>query len=140
MPPLNTIRKSALAWAISQSIAHGVQAATITVDNSGDAGEGCTFREAIQRVNTGGARDNGCTATGTAFGDQDTILFNVDSIDVLNAEINIQENVVINPNRSRVTIKANGNDRVLSVGNRSRSIDVSLNNLEITGGLTPAGQ
>ncbi len=109
-----------------------VQAATITVDNSGDVGEGCTFREAVERVNAAGALDNGCSASVRPFGDMDTILFDVDSVDGLTSDVTINRDLIINPNGDTVSISSAGDDRVISVSNST----VSFNRVVISGGRT----
>lgn len=74
-----TLRKTALALAISQVLLLGVsgaQAVTITVDSSADDnGTGCTLREAIANANdtTTGGSGNGCVAGDPAGAD--TITF-----------------------------------------------------------------
>ncbi len=138
MPPLNQLQKTGLALAISQGLclsACGItQAATLTVNNSGDSGEGCTFREAVERINTsGGAVDNGCRSTVSAFGNRDRILFDVDSVDGLTSAVRITKSVSINPGGDTVTITSAGNDRVLTI---SGSNTVTMDQLVVTGGST----
>lgn len=135
MPPLNRIQKSGIALAISQVLSHGAQAATITVNNLGDAGEGCTLREAIERINLSGEVDNGCSSQFTAFGTNDTITFANPGTIVLGGEqgeLLIEKSVSINASAvSGVTIDANQNSRVMRTDNET---SVTLTNLTLTGG------
>ncbi len=132
MPPLNKLQKTGLALAISQSVCTGAQAATITVNNSGDNGEGCTFREAVELINTaGGATGNGCQSTVSAFGNNDRILFDVDTIIGLTSEVVISKDVNINPNGEKVTISSDGTDRVLTITNAA---SVNIDRLVVTEG------
>ncbi len=133
MPPLNRLQKTGLALAISQGLCLSTQAATLTVNNSGDSGEGCTFREAVARINAGGALDNGCVSAGSAFGDNDTILFDVDAVNGLTSEVVISKDVSINPSGDSVTISSTGTDRVLGI---TGGATVNINRLMVTGGNT----
>lgn len=134
MPPLNRIQKSGIALAISQVLSHGAQAATITVNNLGDAGEGCTLREAIASVNAG-ANSSGCSSSnGEPFGSNDTITFANPGTIVLGSEgeLVVDKSVVINASTvSGVTIDASQNSRVMKTANQT---SVTLTNLTLTGG------
>ncbi len=133
MPPLNKLQKTGLVLAISQGLSLSANAATITVNNSGDSGEGCTFREAVARVNSGGSILNGCQSTASAFGTLDRILFDVDAVDGLTSAVEIKKSVIINLDGDTVTISSAGNDRVLRI---SSSDAVIMDQLVITGGST----
>lgn len=142
MPPLNRIQKTGIALAISQVLSHGAQAATITVNNSGDEREGCTFREAVERINAGGGDAlNGCQATVGEFGNRDTISFSVPAVENLLSSVSITKDVMINPRGTSVSIISNGDDRVLFIGGAAANspINVSLNNLVVSGGVTSPG-
>ena len=140
MPPLNRVQKSGIALAVSQLLSHGAQAATITVNNLGDANQGCTLRQALDRVNTNGETQNGCSSTASAFGTNDTITFANPGTIVLGSEgqLDITEDVSINASTvSGVTIDANQNSRVMEAGSGSTS--VTLSNLTLTGGRSGEG-
>ena len=137
MPPLNPLQKKCLALAISQSLISTAQAATIEVNNSGDAGVGCTLREAIMSANTSIAQNNGC-ATGsdadtdeilfnpTEFSNNSTIVLTAGQLDLQNKNIQINAQAISNG----VTVSAAGASRVMQVSGG----DVSINNLTLTGG------
>ncbi len=132
MPPLNKLQKTGLALAISQGLSLSANAATITVNNSGDNGEGCTFREAVELINASGwAAENGCQSSASPFGDNDRILFDVDAVNGLTSEVFISKDVSINPNGEKITISSNGTDRLLTVNSGAL---VSIDRLVITGG------
>lgn len=141
MPPLNRVQKTGIALAISQVLSHGAQAATITVNNSGDEREGCTFREAVESINAGGGDAlNGCQATVREFGNRDTISFSVPAVENLLSSVSITKDVMINPEGTSVSISSNGDDRVLIISGAAANspINVSLNNLVVSGGVTPS--
>lgn len=115
------------------------QAATISVTNDGDAGVGCTLREAITSLNDG-ILASGCTQTGS-FGVEDTVTFSGSmaaggSITLSAGQLNIKYGSEISIDASAtsgVTIDANSNSRVFRLYSESY---LSIDNLTITGGET----
>lgn len=115
------------------------QAATISVTNDGDAGVGCTLREAITSLNDG-ILATGCTQTGS-FGVEDTVTFSGSmaaggSIALSAGQLNIKYGSEISIDASAtsgVTIDANSNSRVFRLYSESY---LSIDNLTITGGET----
>ncbi len=133
----NHLKKSLLALAISQLISHGAQAAQIEVNNAGDDGEGCTFREAVERINTAGAvNNNGCLSRVSAFGTRDSISFSVPSV-TLKSEVIIEKDLAINRFTfdPPVTIKGDGSDGLFYI----RNSNVTFNKATLTGGAESSG-
>ena len=74
MPPLNPLQKRCLALAISQSLISTAQAATIEVNNGGDADVGCTLRDAITSFNDQSLAE-GCSYSSGTLAEPGTITF-----------------------------------------------------------------
>ena len=106
-------------------------AATLTVNNSLDGVDvaGCSFREAVESVNRGEAAF-GCVAAGDAFGVNDRVNFDVDSVSNIGEQILISSDVLINQNGSPISFTGIGDDRVLFIQNST----VLLENTIISGG------
>lgn len=146
MNKLNTtLKQTGIALAVAQAfVVNASSAARITVNDGGDAGAGCTFREAAAIVNAGSDQVNGCiidTSNGP-LGTNDTIEFNVvdDSV-TLNSDsgaVLIDSDVSINTNGGAVTIAGDN----ASIGFRYdinglliiRDADVSIENATLTNG------
>ena len=111
-------------------------AATITVNNNGDAGVACTLRDAIVSFNMVAAQP-GCSPSGV-FGTNDTIVFNSSlagntitlvpgHLDVLSTSpLEIDASTV-----SGITVSGDNSNRVFYVGD---SATLSVDNLTVTGG------
>lgn len=129
-----SVNKTALAMAVAQAFAINTSsAAIITVNNSLDAGVGCTLREAITSINAGVA-SGGCVASGV-LGTNDSIDFSVSEVIVSGSELAITENVSFNPDGSEVTIDGDGFEGVFYIENST----VSFDRVTITGGNTIGG-
>jgi len=135
MPPLNTFTRTCLAVALGQMMFVPAHAASIIVNDSGDAVTNappqCTLRDAIVSANTNAAT-GGCIS-GTAG--TDTITFHGTvgaTISLTQAlHLDITDDLIINgPNSDQLTIDGMSNARVFRI---SDSI-VSLNKLTIKGG------
>ncbi len=137
MPPLNPLQKKCLALAISQSLISTAQAATIQVNNDGDAGVGCTLREAIASANTSVNQSNGCAVgsdsgidrivfSSAVFSTDSTITLNNSQLYLDNKNVEITAEAVANG----VSINANGKSRVMHVNDGN----VMLENITLTGG------
>ncbi len=130
-----SFKKRLIAISVLQALSvNAATAATVTVDNGGDAGVGCTLREAVLLVSSIGTNPNtqGCVANGT-LGDNDIIEFSVPSISGIDApHIQITQDVSINPGGEPVSITGLGNDGIFNVILSTVSID----NLTISGGST----
>ncbi len=130
-----SFKKKLIAISVLQALSiNSATAATVTVDNGGDAGVGCTLREAVLLISSIGTNPNtqGCVANGT-LGENDIIEFSVPSISGIDApHIQITQDVSINPGGGPVSITGLGNDRIFNVILSTVSID----NLTISGGST----
>jgi len=123
-----TLKRSAIAIAVTQAMVLDFgHAASITVNNGGDARNGCTFREAVAIINAGNNQSNGCNidTRNDRLGVNDIIKFNVagDSISLTSGEVLIDSDVSINPSGSAITINGNRTDRLLNINNANVSID-----------------
>ena len=135
MPPLTSFSRTCLAIALVQAMAIPVaRAATITVNNSGDAASGCTLREAVASANAVTNLNNGC-AQGT--NGVDTIVFNSglagSTILLTQGETLVaQQALIINGlGQAQLTIDGNDNQQVFFA-----NADLSINDITITGGST----
>jgi len=130
-----SFKKKLIAISVLQALSlNAATAATVTVDNGGDEGVGCTLREAVLLVSSIGESSNtqGCVANGT-LGDNDIIEFSVPSVSGIDApHIQITQDVSINPGGGPVSITGLGNDRIFNV----LAATVSMDNLTISGGST----
>ena len=126
MPPLNTLQKKCLALAMSQSLINTAQAATIQVNNGGDAGTGCTLREAFSSFNSQSLAA-GCSYQSGTLTEPDTITFAAalaNSTITLNGtqlEVNNQADIKIEG--SGVTLDGNFQSRLLNVSYATLHID-----------------
>lgn len=138
MPPLNTLSRSVLTVAISQALlSNPTQAATITVNNSGDGDIGCTLREAIESMVAGNVGSTGCTNSSIdGFGTNNTIDFSVtgtlnltqaEELSVVNISLEIK-----GPGQDNLTINGNNNARVINIADA----DVTIDGVTISGGST----
>lgn len=142
-------RPSLLAIAIAQAAAMpSVQAATIVVNNSGDAGIGCTLRKAVDMMNAQ-SLILGCSESGV-FGQNDEINFDGlgggvsgNSVNLTQGALEIDRNLNIFggapfivtgfPTRvGRTTIQSNGNGRIFTLD--ESGTEIALNNLSLRGG------
>ena len=128
MNRLNTLKQSTIALAVAQAMVINVSsAATITVNDGGDAGAGCTFREAVVIVNAGSDQSNGCSIdiSNGPLGSNDTIEFDVvgNSILLTAGEVLIDSDVSINPAGGAITIAGDRTDRLLNIESANVSID-----------------
>ncbi len=138
MPPLNTLSRSALTVAISKALLiNPTHAATITVNNNGDDGMGCTLREAVESMVAEGVGSTGCTNSSIdGFGTNNTIDFSVTgTINLTQAEqllIVDTDLLVKGPGQSNLTIDGNDNARVFNIADA----DVTIDGVTISGGAT----
>ena len=126
-----SFKKTCIAIGVLQALSmNTVSAATFIVDNGGDAGIGCTLREAVMSSSSI-QNFGGCVASG-AFGNNDTINFapSVTSVTGLTSEMQVTQDVAINPNGPPISITSLGNGRVFNI----LFADVSMNNVTISGG------
>ena len=129
-------KRNAIAFIVSQALFGVVAgAATITVDNNGDAGTGCTLREAVGAIDAG-ANQNGCTNTGAAFGTNDTIIFaaglNNSTITLAGTEITLQNDLTIDgPGPGLLSISGDDNSRIFYI---TGTAEVTIQNLTLTNG------
>lgn len=115
--PSSGFRKTVVAIAIAQSLINPIaQAAQINVDNSEDAGVGCTFREAVTSMNNGNVGATGCVGTGV-FGTSDVIGFTalVPSVSITNGQIEIDTDLTINGDSAGVIINGDATSRLLNL-------------------------
>ena len=84
MPPLNPFLRTGLVLAIGQAMLAPANAASISVNTSGDAGTGstCTLRQAIDSANSNLQGTSNCVAGEVA---SDTITFDAGEFPVANA-------------------------------------------------------
>jgi predicted outer membrane repeat protein len=138
MPPLNNFTRSCLAIAISQAVAAPALAASIVVNDNGDAGTGdtCTLRQAIVSANTNNADASNCTVGNVAT---DTITFENSGTTTLTSSLPlITTDMSIIGNANGSTIDANSTGRVFNIGGGAAG-SLSLNNLTISGGSASSG-
>jgi len=126
-----SFKKKCIAISVMQALyASSSLAATVTVDNGGDVGVGCTLREAVRTIS---AIENfgGCVAVGS-FGNNDTVNFGpgITSVSGLSSQMQITQDTSINPGGLPISITSLGNDRVFEV----LFTTVSMDNLTISGG------
>ena len=125
MQNISTLKQTGIALAIAQAVAVNVSfAATITVDNNGDADSGCTFREAITTINQGSNQFNGCSIQGT-LGNNDVVQFDnsLSAISLTSGSVLVSSDMSINPDGGGVAIVGNRTDRLLEITNANVSID-----------------
>lgn len=129
-------KRNTIAFIVSQALLGGIAgAATITVNNNGDAGAGCTLREAVGAIDAG-AEQNGCTNSGAAFGTDDTIIFaaslNNQTITLAGTQISLANDLTIDgPGAGLLSISGDNNSRIFSIEDSS---DVTIQNLTIADG------
>lgn len=115
--PTSSLRLTLVAIAMAQSLITPIaQAAQINVDNSEDAGVGCTFREAVTSMNNGNVEATGCVGTGV-FGTADVIGFTalVPSVNITNGQIEIDTDLTINGDAAGITINGDASSRLLNL-------------------------
>jgi len=126
MPPLNPLQKKCLALAISQSLISTAQATTIEVNNAGDAGVGCTLRDAISSFNSQSLAA-GCSYNSGTLAEPGTITFanSVANSTIMldGSQLDINNNVNISIQGAGVTIDGNFQSRLLNISNATVSID-----------------
>ncbi len=131
-----------LALAIALALAAGgAHAATITVNSDQDnttINDGlCTLREAIVSINNGSVGLSGCSATGDAFGSNDTIEFDSalvgHTITISGSELALSKPMTIVGTGQ--TIQVSGNMRAMQV---LPGADLDLSTVTISGGDTSA--
>ena len=130
---LHPLKKTCLAISIIKALAISPSfAATIVVDSSGESGTACSLRNAVESINIS-QNVGGCVAIND-FGTDDTINFSVSTVNVLDTELRIINDVSINPGGNFLTINANAFSRVLSISNSA----VTIENLIVSGGQSSA--
>lgn len=115
---------------LSSLLMTNANAAVITVDNSGDAGVGCTLRDALAVIEVQRDRGNGCTPVGV-LGSNDTIEFTVSSIVLTQSDMEIENPVAINVGGSEVSISPAPDSRVFRIKSDG---PIELERLRISGG------
>ena len=134
------LKKKRVALIVAQTLAiqaaaiNASSAATVLVTNAGDAGAGCTFREAVTTINNQAAF-GGCIVTG-AFSNNtvNDINFapNANQISLTQGQVEINNSVVtINNTGQEVTISGDGTDRLLKIDQST----VEVNTVTLTGGV-----
>lgn len=113
-----TIAPTLLAVAIAQTLwLTGAQAASIVVDNAGDAGVGCTLRDAVHSINAGTSFEPGCSNSSMEeLGTHDQISFSVASVNLDGSigAIPISKDLIINGNDPHVVINGDGTSGLFS--------------------------
>lgn len=127
------MKKRTIATVVAATFASLPQAgisATIVVNNSGDQGSGCTFRDAISSVNSQ-VPGAGCSPVGI-LGSNDVVdLSLIDGLTVsLNFAVDITAHVDVTA-PSGVTLSGGSSSLVLNV---SQGGDVSMNNVSVSSG------
>ena len=140
MPKLNPLQKTCLALTISQSLISTAQAATIEVDNAGDADVGCTLREAISSFNDQ-TLAAGCSYGSGTLAEPGTITFANSvansTINLAGTQLDITNNANISIQGAGVIIDGNYQSRLLNISNAT----VSLDSMTLTqGGFVEGGE
>ncbi|MFC1680410.1 beta strand repeat-containing protein [Pseudomonadota bacterium] len=111
------------------------QAAVVEVTSNLDNGTNCTLREAIVSINNG-SLETGCSNSGGAFGSNDQVTFDGSvsggTITLTAGQIDIDEDVAINPGGIRTTVDGNGVDRLFR--SNVAGLQIALEQLRLTGG------
>ena len=118
-----------------------IQAATFRVDSTVDQTSVCTFEAALAKIN--GVANPGlanCNSINSnPLGTNDEILFRVNQISNISSALRISKSVKINPGGSRVRFIGTKEDRIFDIRPNSESMDVSFDNVHISGGNTESG-
>ncbi len=138
MPPLPPLKKTSLAVAMAHVLAvPGAQAASIVVNNSGDAipSTSCTLREAVALINDPSLEPvSDCSNSGAGFGSNDQISFSqsIPQVNISAGRLDIEKDLTINGDKTGTTIRGNGSSKLLNMYESGTTI--TLNNLIISNG------
>ena len=135
MRNLVSLQKTTVALAVMQALAFNPSsAATITVNNASDSTAGCTFRQAIEIINTGSDQSNGCflNTSNDSLGSNDTILFDnsITRVSLTTGQVTINSDVSINGGSKGVTLSGNNSSRLLGI----YASNVLISNMTLTNG------
>ena len=131
-----SIKKTCIAIGVAQALSlNTASAATITVNNGGDTGIGCTLREAVATINESSNQSNGCiidTSNGS-LGSNDSIIFGsqVRDINITSNAIEIEQDVSINLAGSRVNLTGDESNRLVDIDNGA---NVLIDNIKLSNG------
>ena len=127
----NLFRPTILAIAITQSLMlSNATAATLEVNNSGDAGAGCTLRDAVVAINTDGGTLDGCVnSSSDGFGTNDQIIFSVSAIALTGASLKPNKDMTISGDASNVSITTSSTSRIFDF--QVPNVSVTLKNLTL---------
>ena len=152
MANTSSFKKTCIAISLAQAFAVDASVAgTIFVNNGNDDGAGCTFREAVQIINTGTIDfSQGCSNFLFALGINDRIVFEnranglrqFEESVITQGPITITRPMEINLEGLAVQFTGNGDSRLISIDSSDdpiftdSSINVTINNVTLTGGST----
>ena len=142
MANTSSFKKTCIAISLAQAFAINASVAgTIFVNNGNDDGNGCTFREAVEIINTGTIDvSQGCLNLFFALGFNDRIEFEnranglgrFEESVITQSPITITRPMEINLEGMAVQFTGNGDSRLINID----SSDVTINNVTLTGGST----